>query len=208
MDISPYHYGKAYAVSLRVFCPRVKRGGRLIETAILKPEGQERLFGTSFFWYLWKKKKGGGGLLPPCEEGREAWGRKSSSLLWRRTGGSLWQTSLHKRSRSCKLCLGVAEEWPSLRREQRRQALPVPTRKRKGQPAISVLHLRKHSEGDIFPRTNPREVGARCGRRSLAPQTRFQEIVLATPDEKYRMSLKSLIFNGWFARDNSPNRTR
>lgn len=58
MDLSPYHYGKTYAVSLRVFCRRVERGGRLIETAILKPEGKElpaSLFGTSFFWYLYKR---------------------------------------------------------------------------------------------------------------------------------------------------------
>lgn len=81
MEIQSYHYGKIYAMSLRVFIVGgiVKSRGRLPVTAILKYKGKELSASTSLFCTSFSGicKKG---LLPHCR-GREACRRKSSSLL-------------------------------------------------------------------------------------------------------------------------------
>lgn len=79
MEISSYHYGKTYTMSLRYFCWSKRQGG-LRETAILKSKGKELSASASLLYkFLRLFVKRGSFLI--SEGGREACGRKSSSLL-------------------------------------------------------------------------------------------------------------------------------
>lgn len=79
MEISSYHYGKTYTMSLRYFCWSKRQGG-LTEIAILKSKGKEQSASASLlskFLRLFMKRAS----CLVAEGGREDCGRKSSSLL-------------------------------------------------------------------------------------------------------------------------------
>ena len=152
----PYHYGRTYAMSLRVFSWRAKRGGRLTETTILKSKGKERSaspFCTSFFRYLEKEA-----LASLQSKGREACGRKRSSLPWIELRGGLWETFLHNWAEAASSASGWLGSERHCNQSSRRlrccEPFIVTTRKLKGELAISVLNLRKIKKWN-FLMTNP-----------------------------------------------------